>query len=183
MSTPSTYDITESTLDDTFTINGKSAPATYKARTPPGTSSSAVTRRSLQMKEQFPFVDGNGDEVFEVNAGGIIAWPASTSSPTCWRRSLSPHNDLLFRTCGRFGTPARRRRSRYRARSDETDEYVRHGRVILHKYEITDRTAPTSATSTEFSRKTARDHHRLRQHGPEGAVIAAAMVIDAIQGN
>ncbi|MFB6178612.1 MAG: hypothetical protein ABEI77_02675, partial [Halorientalis sp.] len=67
------YDIEGIELtDDTYTVEQSLLRNKYKATDAAGNTVLRGRQKMFKMKEQFPFVDGDGNDVFEVKAGGII---------------------------------------------------------------------------------------------------------------
>ena len=193
MSTPSTYDIKGIDLsDDSYTVEQSLIRNKYKAMDAAGNVVLRGKQKILKMKEQCPFVDGNGDEVFEVNAGGIIDVAGNyvlTDSETgedivildndysilqdTWKiRDASTEAKIAEITSqGALVTIAR--------------NVVPFGGWIPHKYEITDQNGThVGNIDGQFSLK---DRYEITIDDastvPKEPIIAAAMVIDAIQGN
>ncbi|WP_336336718.1 LURP-one-related/scramblase family protein [Haloarcula brevis] len=193
MDTTSDYDITGIDLsENSYTVEQSLVRNKYKAMDAAGNVVLRGKQKMLKMKEQFPFVDANGDEVFEVNAGGIIDVAGNyvlTDSKTgedivildndysilqdTWKiRDASTEAKIAeINSQGALVTIAR--------------NVVPFGGWIPHKYEITDRDGNhVGNIDGQFSLK---DRYEITIDDastvPKEPIIAAAMVIDAIQGN
>ena len=193
MSTPSTYDIKGIDLsDDSYTVEQSLIRNKYKAMDAAGNVVLRGKQKMFKMKEQFPFVDGNGDDVFEVNAGGIIDVAGNyllTDTRTgedvvvldndfsifqdVWTiRDVDSGDELAEITSrGALVTLAR--------------NLVPFGEWIPHKYEITD--ADGNHVGNIDGQFSLKDRYEITIDDastvPKEPIIAAAMVIDAIQGN
>jgi len=193
MSTPSTYDITGIELtDDSYTVEQSLIRNKYKAMDAAGNVVLRGKQKMFKMKEQFPFVDGNGDEVFEVNAGGIIdvAGNYVLSDSRTGEDIVILDNDYSIL------------QDTWKIRDADTEakiaeinsqgalvtiarNVVPFGELIPHKYEITDKDGNhVGNIDGQFSLK---DRYEITIDDastvPKEPIIAAAMVIDAIQGN
>jgi len=149
-------------------------------------------QKMFKLKEQFPFTDADGNEAFEVNAGGIIDVAGNyviSDSQTgedvvvldndfsifkdSWRIS-DPDTDAIIATItsrGALTTLAR--------------NSLPFGELIPHKYEIAD--ADGTHVGTISGQLSIKDKYDITiddaSSVPVEPVVAAAMVIDAIQGN
>ena len=193
MSTPSTYDITGIELtDDIYTVEQSLIRNKYKAMDAAGNVVLRGKQKMFKMKEQFPFVDGNGDDVFEVNAGGIIdvAGNYVLSDSRTGEDIVILDNDYSIL------------QDTWKIRDADTEakiaeinsqgalvtiarNVVPFGELIPHKYEITDKDGNhVGNIDGQFSLK---DRYEITIDDastvPKEPIIAAAMVIDAIQGN
>ncbi|NLV05453.1 hypothetical protein GOC83_04800 [Haloarcula rubripromontorii] len=189
----SDYDIAGIDLsDDSYTVEQSLVRNKYKAMDAAGNVVLRGKQKMLKMKEQFPFVEANGDEVFEVKAGGIIDVAGNyvlTDSKTgedivildndysilqdTWKiRDASTEAKIAeINSQGALVTIAR--------------NVVPFGGWIPHKYEITDQDGThVGNIDGQFSLK---DRYEITIDDastvPKEPIIAAAMVIDAIQGN
>ena len=193
MSTPSTYDIAGIDLsDDSYTVEQSLIRNKYKAMDAAGNVVLRGKQKMFKMKEQFPFVDGNGDDVFEVNAGGIIdvAGNYVLSDSRTGEDIVILDNDYSIL------------QDTWKIRDADTEakiaeinsqgalvtiarNVVPFGELIPHKYEITDKDGNhVGNIDGQFSLK---DRYEITIDDastvPKEPIIAAAMVIDAIQGN
>jgi len=149
-------------------------------------------QKMFRLKEEFPFVDSNGEEVFEVNAGGMIDIAGNyvlTDSQTGEDLIVLDNDYSLLQDT-------------WRIRDVDTEEKIAEinsrgtlvtiarnvipfGEFIPHKYEITD--ANGSHIGNIDGQISLRDRYTITIDDTSTvsseAVIAAAMVIDAIQGN
>ena len=149
-------------------------------------------QKMFRLKEEFPFVDSNGEEVFEVNAGGMIDIAGNyvlTDSQTGEDLIVLDNDYSLLQDT-------------WRIRDVDTEEKIAEinsrgtlvtiarnvipfGEFIPHKYEITD--ANDSHIGNIDGQISLRDRYTITIDDASTvsseAVIAAAMVIDAIQGN
>ena len=149
-------------------------------------------QKRFKMREEFPFTDGNGQEVFTVKAGGIIdvagnymLSDAQTGEDIVvldndfsmlqdtWRIRDARTEEVLARIDSR-GAAATLARN-----------FLPFGVLIPHKYEITDVNGNHVGKITgQFS---VKDRYDIviddASNVPKEPIIAAAMVIDAIQGN
>ena len=187
------YDISGIDLsDDRYTVEQSLIRNKYRALDAAGNTVLRGKQKMFRMKEEFPFVDVDGTEVFTVKASGIIdvagdylLSDAQTNEPivvldndfsvlqdTWTIRDSSTRSKLAQITSrGAMATLARR--------------YVPFGAWIPHKYEITD--ADGSHVGTISGQISIRDRYEITIDNastvPKEPIIAAAMVIDAIQGN
>ena len=193
MSMPSTYDIQGIDLsDDSYTVEQSLIRNKYKAMDATGNVVLRGKQKMFKMKEQFPFVDANGDEVFEVNAGGILDVAGNyllTDTRTgedvvvldndfsifqdVWTIRDADSGDELAEISSRGALVTLAR------------NFVPFGGWIPHKYEITDKNGKhVGNIDGQFSLK---DRYEITIDDastvPKEPIIAAAMVIDAIQGN
>ena len=144
------------------------------------------------MKEGFPFPDGDDTEVFTVTAGGIVdvAGNYVLSGAQTGEDLVVLDDDLsIFRDTWRMrdaDTEATLAQIDSRgalvtlARSN-----LPLGELIPHRYEITD--ADGGHVGHIEGQLSVRDRYEIAIDDagsvPKEAVVAAAMVIDAIQGN
>ncbi|EMA19710.1 LURP-one-related/scramblase family protein [Haloarcula argentinensis] len=189
----SDYDIAGIDLsDDSYTVEQSLIRNKYKAMDAAGNVVLRGKQKMMKMKEEFPFVDANGNEVFQVKAGGIIDVAGNyvlTDSKTgedivildndysilqdTWKiRDASTEAKIAeINSQGALVTIAR--------------NVVPFGGWIPHKYEITDQDGNhVGNIDGQFSLK---DRYEITIDDastvPKEPIIAAAMVIDAIQGN
>ena len=144
------------------------------------------------MKEQFPFVDGNGDEVFEVNAGGIVDVAGNyvlTDSETGEDIVILDNDYSIFQDTWKIRDASTEAKiaeiTSQGALVTIARNVVPFGGWIPHKYEITDQDGNhVGNIDGQFSLK---DRYEITIDDastvPKEPIIAAAMVIDAIQGN
>jgi uncharacterized protein YxjI len=193
MATQGRYDIAGLQLtDDRYTVVQSLIRNKYKAM---DSADDVVVRgkqKMFKMKEEFPFVDADGNEVFTVKAGGILDVAGNyvlTDAQTgqdlvvldndfsmlqdTWRIRDAESEAVLARidSRGALVTLAR--------------NFLPLGELIPHKYEITDADGDhVGNISGKFSLK---DKYVISiddaSDVPKEPIVAAAMVIDAIQGN
>jgi uncharacterized protein YxjI len=193
MSTPSRYDIQGLSLtDDRYTVVQSLVRNKYRAEDAAGNVVLRGKQKMFKMKEEFPFVDGNGQEVFTVKAGGIIDVAGNymlTDDRTgedvvvldndfsllqdTWRIRDAQTEEVLARIDSRGAAVTLAR------------NFLPFGGLIPHKYEITDANGNHVGKITgQFS---VKDKYDIviddASNVPKEPIIAAAMVIDAIQGN
>jgi len=193
MSRRGSYDITGIELtDDSYTVEQSLVRNKYKALDAAGNVVLRGKQELFKLKEKFPFVDADGNEVFEVNATGIvdIAGDYILSDSRTGEDIVVLDNDFsLFQDT-------------WRIRDADTGEILAHidsrgaattlarnllpfGELISHKYEITD--AEGRHVGNIDGQFSIRDRYEITiddaSNVPKEAVVAAAMVIDAIQGN
>jgi len=193
MSSLRSYDITGIELtDDSYTVEQSLIRNKYKALDAAGNVVLRGKQQLFKLKEQFPFVDADDNEVFEVNATGIvdIAGDYVLSDSRTGEELVVLDNDFsLFQDT-------------WRIRDADSGEILAHidsrgaavtlarnllpfGALIPHKYEITDADGGhVGRIDGQFS---VRDRYEITiddaSNVPKEPIVAAAMVIDAIQGN
>ncbi|MFB6108305.1 MAG: LURP-one-related/scramblase family protein [Haloplanus sp.] len=176
----------------TFTVEQSLVRNKYAAYDEDGELILRAKQKLLKMKEEFPFVDANGDEVFTVKAGGILDVAgnyAIVDAETGDQVAVLDNDYSLLQdtwtirdgeteaklaeinSCGALVTVAR--------------NVIPFGELIPHRYEITDQQGThVGDIDGQFSIK---DKYDIviddAENVPKDAVVAAAMVIDAIQGN
>jgi uncharacterized protein YxjI len=193
MSDDRDYDISGVDLsDDRYVVEQSLIRNKYRALDAAGNTVLKGKQKMLKMKEEFPFTDANGDEAFTVKAGGIIdvAGNYVLSDARTGEDLVILDNDYsLFQDTWKI------RDARTEAKLAEINSrgalvtlarhYVPFGGWIPHKYEITDLDGKhVGNISGQFS---LRDRYEITIDDastvPREPVVAAAMVIDAIQGN
>jgi uncharacterized protein YxjI len=187
------YDISRLRLDgDSYTVEQSLVRNKYKAMDEAGTVVLRGKQKMFKMKEEFPFTDGDGTDVFSVKAGGIMdvagnytLFDAETDEAVVvldndfsifqdtWR-VRDPDTEALLATIESRGALVTLARNN-----------LPFGQLIPHKYEITDADGDhVGNIDGQFSLK---DRYEITVDDatdvPKEAVVAAAMVIDAIQGN
>jgi len=187
------YDIAGIELgDDSYTVEQSLIRNKYKAMDAAGNVVLRGKQKMLKMKEEFPFVDGNDEEVFTVKAGGIIdvAGNYVLSDAQTGEDLVILDNDYsLFQDTWKI------RDARDESKLAEINSrgalvtlarnVVPFGGWIPHKYEITDLDGNhVGSIDGQFSLKD-RYEITIDDTGsvPKEPIVAAAMVIDAIQGN
>mgnify|MGYP000683939694 CR=1 FL=1 len=193
MSTATKYDIRGLELtDDSYTVEQSLIRSKYKAMDQDGNVVVRGKQKMLKMKEEFPFVDADGNEVFTVKAGGIIdvAGNYVLSDAQTGEDLVILDNDYsILQDTWKIRDA---RDERKIAQIDSRGAMVTMARNVLpfgnwipHKYEITDADGDhVGNIDGQFSLK---DRYEITiddaSDVPKEPIIAAAMVIDAIQGN
>jgi uncharacterized protein YxjI len=179
--------------DDRYTVEQSLIRNKYRAEDSSGSLVLRGKQKLFKLKEEFPFVDGNGEEVFRVKAGSMIdvagnylLTDAGTGEPVVvldndfsilqdtWRVRDAETEALLARIDSRGAAVTLAR---------ALVPVV--GPLIPHRYEITDGDGRhVGRIDGELS---VRDRYQIvvddASTVPREAVVAAAMVIDAIQNN
>ena len=187
------YDIEGLDLtDDSYTVEQSLVRNKYKAMDKAGNVVVRGKQKMFKMKEEFPFTDGDGTDLFTVKAGGIIdvAGNYVLSDAQTGEDLVVLDNDYSI-----LQDTWKIRDGRTEAKLAEINSQgaavtiarnvVPFGGWIPHKYEITDRDGNhVGNIDGQFS---FRDRYEITiddaSNVPKEAIIAAAMVIDAIQGN
>jgi uncharacterized protein YxjI len=193
MSTVATYDIEGLDLtDSSYTVEQSLIRNKYKAMDAAGNVVVRGKQKMFKMKEEFPFTDGDGTEVFTVKAGGIIdvAGNYVLSDAQTGEDLVVLDNDYsIFQDTWTIRDAGDERAI---AKIDSRGAAVTlarnllpFGEIIPHKYEITD--ADGNHVGSIEGQLSLRDRYEITiddaSNVPKEAVIAASMVIDAIQGN
>jgi uncharacterized protein YxjI len=188
----STYDITGLDLrDDRYEVVQSLIRNKYKATDAAGNVVLRGKQKMFKMKEEFPFVDGDGEEVFTVKAGGIIdvAGNYVLSDAQTGEDLIVLENDFsIFRDTWTIRDPGGSALAEINSRGALVTlarTYLPVGALIPHKYEITD---PEGGHVGNIAGKfSLRDRYAITiddaSSVPKEVVVAAAMVIDAIQNN
>ena len=188
------YDISGIELrDDSYTVVQGVIRNKYKALDDTGETVLRGKQELFKLKEKFPFVDGDDEEVFTVTASSIIdiagdyiLADAETDDPVVildndfsmlqdtWTIRDPETNEALAEITSRGAAVTLAR------------NLLPFGEVIPHKYEITDpQDAHVGDIDGQFT--LLKDTYEVTiddaSSVPKEPVIAAAMVIDAIQGN
>ena len=193
MSTVASYDIEGLDLtDSSYTVEQSLIRNKYKAMDAAGDVVVRGKQKMLKMKEEFPFTDGDGTEVFTVKAGGIIdvAGNYVLSDAQTGEDLVVLDND--YSVMQDTWTIRDAGDERAIAKIDSRGAAVTlarnllpFGEIIPHKYEITD--ANGNHVGSIEGQLSLRDRYEITiddaTNVPKEAVIAASMVIDAIQGN
>jgi uncharacterized protein YxjI len=149
-------------------------------------------QKMFKLKEEFPFVDADGEEVFTVKAGSVIDVAGNyvlTDSRTGEDLVVLDNDFSMFQDTW---TIRDAQTEAAIARIDSRGALVTlarnnlpFGELIPHKYEITD--ADGAHVGNIDGQLSIRDRYEITiddaSSVPKEAVIAAAMVIDAIQNN
>lgn len=187
------YDISGLALnDDTYEVQQALVRNKYKAMDARGNVVLRGKQKMFKLKEQFPFVGPNDQEVFRVKAGGIIDVAGNytlTDSQTDEPLVVLDNDYSLFRDVWKI---------RDAGNEQKLAEITSRGALVTlarnslpfagwipHKYEITD--PEGNHVGNIDGQLSLKDEYRITiddaSSVPKEAVIAAAMVIDAIQGN
>lgn len=193
MTTATDYNITGIELtDDQYTVEQSLFRNRYTVRDAADTTVLKGKQKMLKMKEEFPFVDASGTTVFTVKASGIIDVAGDyllTDAQTGEELVILNNDYSLLRDTwtirdsetgatlakitsrGALATLARRK--------------LPLGGLIQHKYEITD--AEGGHVGTIRGTLSLRDRYEVTIDDastvPKEPIVAAAIVIDAIQDN
>jgi len=189
----SDYDIPGVDLhDDEYTVEQSLIRNKYAAYDKQGDVVVRGKQKLLKMKEQFPFVDAEGNEVFEVKASGIldIAGDYALSDARTGEEIVILDNDYSI-----FQDTWKVRDANTEAKLAEINSrgalvtlarhYLPLGGIIPHEYEITDQHG--DHVGTIEGQISLKDRYEITiddaSDVPKEPIVAAAMVIDAIQGN
>ncbi|SNZ17486.1 hypothetical protein SAMN06269185_3039 [Natronoarchaeum philippinense] len=164
----------------------------YKATDAAGNVVLRGKQKMFKMKEEFPFTDGEGNDVFTVKAGGIIDVAGNyvlTDAQTGEDVAILDNDYSIFQDTWKIRdaeTEAKIAEINSRgAMITAARNLVPFGEWIPHKYEITDQSGDhVGNISGQMSLKDTYDITiDDASDVPKETVVAAAMVIDAIQGN
>ncbi|QRV16698.1 LURP-one-related/scramblase family protein [Haloterrigena salifodinae] len=180
-------------VDDRYTVEQGFVRNKYKALDAGGNTVLKGKQKMFKMKDEFPFTDGEGNEVFTVKAGGIIdvAGNYVLSDAQTGENLVVLDNDysLLQDTWTIRDATTEEKLAEINSRGAIVmlaRNIVPFGELIPHKYEITDASGAHvgSISGRLFS---LRDRYDITiddaSSVPKEPIVAAAMVIDAIQGN
>jgi uncharacterized protein YxjI len=188
-----TYDISGLELDDdSYTVVQGWIRKKFKATDSDGNVVLRGKQKMLKLKEQFPFVDADGNEVFEVNAGGIIDVAGNyvlTDTQTDEDLVVLDNDYSVMQDTWKIrDAETEAKLAEINSRGALTTllrNVLPFGHWIPHKYEITD--AEGDHVGNIDGQFSLRDTYEVTVDDasdvPTEPVVAAAMVIDAIQGN
>lgn len=188
-----TYDISGIELtDDSYTVVQSLVRNKYRAEDSSGNVVLRGKQKLLKLKEQFPFVDADGTEVFSVKAAGMLDIAGSyvlTDSQTGEDLVILDNDYSILQdtwTVRDADTEAAIARIDSRgALATIARNVLPFGHWIPHRYEITD--ADGGHVGTIAGKLSLQDTYEITIDDAAGVprepVVAAAMVIDAIQGN
>jgi len=181
--------------DDTYTVEQSLIRNKYKAMDPSGNVVLRGKQKMFKMKEEFPFTDGDGNEVFTVKAGGIldVAGDYVLSDAATGEEVVMLDNDYSI-----FQDTWKVRDARTEAKLAEINsrgavvtllrEFIPLGLggLIPHKYEITD--LDGNHIGNIEGQLSLKDRYDITVDAsdsdvPTEPIVAAAMVIDAIQNH
>ncbi|WP_459194766.1 LURP-one-related/scramblase family protein [Halosimplex sp. J119] len=188
-----TYDIAGLELsDDNYTVEQSLIRNKYKALDSAGNVVLRGKQKMFKLKEEFPFVDGDGNEVFSVKAGSMLDVAGNytlTDSQTGQDLVVLDNDFSVFQDTwtvrdvdtGRELATLDSRGALYTL----ARHYLPFGSLIPHKYEISDPNGGHVGTiEAHFS---IRDRYDVTiddaSNVPKEPIVAAAMVIDAIQNH
>jgi len=164
----------------------------YKATDEAGNVVIRGKQKMFKLKEEFPFVDADGEEVFTVKAGGIIDVAGNyvlSDAETGEDVAILDNDYSLFQDTWKIrdaDTEAKIAEINSRgALTTIARHYLPLGGLIPHKYEITDQSGDHVGNIS--GQVSIKDKYDITiddaSDVPKETVVAAAMVIDAIQGN
>ena len=189
----SEYDIEGVDLrDDQYTVEQSLIRNKYAAYDAAGNVVLRGKQKLFRMKEQFPFVDADGNDVFEVKAAGIIDVAGDyvlTDARTGEELVILDNDFSIFQDTWKIrdanGRSVLAEINSRGALVTLARHYLPFGALIPHKYEITD--ASGNHVGTIEGQLSLKDRYEITiddaSNVPKEPIIAAAMVIDAIQGN
>ncbi|WP_340098997.1 LURP-one-related/scramblase family protein [Salinibaculum salinum] len=190
---PSSRELSTIDLDgNEYTVEQSLIRNKYAAYDETGDLVLRAKQKMFKMKEEFPFVDPDGNEVFTVKAGGIIDVAgnyAIVDAETGAEIAILDNDYSIFQDTWKIRdseTEAKLAEINSRgALVTMTRNLLPFGEIIPHKYEITDRHGEHIGNID--GQLSLRDRYEITiddaSDVPTDAVVAAAMVIDAIQGN
>jgi uncharacterized protein YxjI len=187
------YDIAGIDLsDDSYTVEQSLIRNKYVASDAAGDTVLRGKQKLFKLKEEFPFADADGNDVFTVKAGGIIDIAGDyllTDARTGEDLVVLDNDFSVFqdvwtirdaRTDAELASITSRGALVTLARS-----ILPFGELIPHRYEITD--AEGRHVGSIDGQLSLRDRYEITVDDastvPREPIVAAAMVIDAIQGN
>lgn len=178
--------------DDSYTVEQSFVRNKYEAMDADGNTVLRGKQKLFKSKEEFPFADADGNEVFTVKAKSVIdiAGDYVLSDSKTGDELVILDNDFSI-----FQDTWTIRDAEDRSVLAEIDsrgalftlarEYLPFGQWIPHKYEITD--AEGTHVGSIHGHFSVRDRYEITIDDastvPREPIIAAAMVIDAIQGH
>jgi len=180
-------------LDDSrYTVEQSLVRNKYAAYDGNGDLVLRAKQKLFKLKEEFPFVDADGNEVFTVKAGSILDVAgnyAIVDAETGDRVAILDNDYSILQdtwTIRDGETEAALAKITSRgALVTLARNLLPFGELIPHKYEITD--ANGAHVGRIEGQLSLRDKYDIviddASDVPRDAVVAAAMVIDAIQGN
>ncbi|QCC58622.1 hypothetical protein NP511_09060 [Natrinema thermotolerans] len=193
MSDSRAYDIRGLELtDDRYTVEQGLVRNKYRALDSDGNTVLKGKQKMLKMKDEFPFVDGEGNEVFTVKAGGILDVAGNyvlTDARTGEDLVVLDNDYSLLQDTWTIRDATTEEKLAAIASRGAMVTLVRNvvpfGELIPHKYEITDQSgAHVGSIDGQLG---LRDRYEISiddaSSVPKEPIVAAAMVIDAIQDN
>lgn len=193
MSTEGRYDIEGIELtDDHYTVVQSLVRNRYKAMDADGNVILRGKQKMFKLKEEFPFTDADGTDVFSVKAGGMLDVAGNyvlTDSQTGEDVAILDNDYSIFQDTWKI-RDARDERKLAEINSRKAVYAIARNVIpfagfIPHKYEITD--AEGDHVGTIHGQFSLKDRYEITiddaSDVPKEPIVAAAMVIDAIQGN
>ncbi|WP_049926354.1 LURP-one-related/scramblase family protein [Natronomonas moolapensis] len=188
-----TYDISTVDLnDDRYVVKQSAIRNKYVVRDSVGETVLRGKQKLFKMKEEFPFVAGDGEDAFTVKAGGIvdIAGTYAITDAGTGEEVVALDEDLSLLVENwtirdpETGAPLARIRSKNRLLS-ALRHLVSVANLVPNKYEIFDADGDhVGDIEGQFS---LRDTYTVSiddaGNVPKEAVIAAACVLDALENN
>jgi len=187
------YDIAGLELtDDNYTVEQSLIRNKYKALDAGGNVVLRGKQKLFKLKEEFPFVDGDGNEVFSVKAGSMLDVAGNymlTDSQTGEEIVVLDNDFSIFQDTWTVRDPDTGEKLAALDSRGALYTIARHylpfGGLIPHKYEITDgNDGHVGTIQAHFS---IRDRYDITiddaSNVPKEPIVAAAMVIDAIQNH
>ncbi|MFW5934866.1 MAG: LURP-one-related/scramblase family protein [Halolamina sp.] len=176
--------------DDRYTVEQGLIRNKFRALDAEGNVVLRGKQKMLKLKEQFPFVDGDDEEVFEVNAGSVldVAGDYTLTDSGTGDDVVVLDNDysLLQDTWKIRDADTEAKLAEINSRGALTTlarNLLPLGELIPHEYEITD--ADGDHVGDIEGHVSLRDRYEVTVDDasdvPTEPVVAAAMVIDAIQ--
>ncbi len=178
--------------DEEYTVVQSLIRNKYKALDASGDVVLRGKQKMFKMKEEFPFVDGDGEEAFTVKAGGILdiagdytLVDAGTEEPV----AVLDENFTLFHDKWKIRDADGEEILATIESSSKLVSFLRHlvsiFSLIPHSYDV--ETPDGEEIGTIAGQFSLKDTYEVTigdtGDAPREAVVAAAMVIDAIEGN
>ncbi|MFB6227958.1 MAG: LURP-one-related/scramblase family protein [Halobacteriales archaeon] len=178
---------------DEYTVVQSPVRNKYRAEDPDGNVVVRGKEKMLKLKEEFPFVDADGNEVFTIKASSM-----SDVASNYVLKDAQTGEDIVIldNEFDSFQDTWKIRNAKTEAKIAEINSrgaavtFARQalpfgGMIFPHKYEITDLEGDhVGDISGQLSLRDTYDISIDDASGvPKEAIVAAAMVIDAIQGN
>jgi len=178
--------------DNRYTVVQSLVRNKYRAEDQRGNVVLRGKQKLFKMKEEFPFVDADGNDVFTVKAGGIIDIAGNyllRDAQTGEDVVILDNDYSIFRDVWRIRDPHTEAKIAEISSRGAVVTLARNllpfGIVLPHKYEITD--AEGGHVGRISGRLSLQDRYDIviddASDVPKESIIVAAMVIDAIQGN
>jgi uncharacterized protein YxjI len=178
--------------DDSYTVEQNLIRNKYRAYDSEDEVVLQGKQKLFRLKEEFPFVDADGEDAFTVKAGGIIDIAGNyliQDAETDEDLVLLDNDFSYFQdtwTIRDADTEAKIAEINSRgALVTLIRTVVPFGQLLPHRYEITDRNG--DHVGTIQGELAIKDRYQIEiddaSQVPKEPVVAAAMVIDAIQGN